>query len=156
MPPLYSGRYIDSDNLADAMGTEVYLRCFDRNKDGVADVAILKRGIDGAENRIDIMLRASHGTPFTGTPPKGVVEVALALAPYESLKFSPGAAKLDNAPYKAMWDAACKDLAMLASDNKARLETGPGEPTKSLKVQTVVRSTTPFFKPPGSGCSGGF
>jgi hypothetical protein len=136
------GRYIQPSDVQAALGTEVYLRAFDKDRDGVADAALVALAIERAEARIDMMLRSSHGTPFTGTIPDAIKHLAVGLAPHEIVRLSPGGGGKD-APYKATWDAAIEDLRMLAKDSGARLPAQVGEPTSS--GSSYVSAPTPVW-----------
>jgi hypothetical protein len=128
------GAYIIAEDIAARMGgptSEAFLRTFDKDRDGVADTAVLDAAILSSETIINATLAASHGTPFTGTIPQHIKDIAVMLAPFEAVKFYPGNATGNpNAPHPffGLWKAAMDALTRLATNQMRQLPSGAPAP----------------------------
>lgn len=136
---------IDQAFMSARMGTEAFLRVFDKDKDGVADTAVFDAAVLSAESIIRAKLAASHGDPLSGEVPQYLKDICAMLVPFEGTKWAPGPASTPQtaSPYKALWDQGISCLNDLAKDRTARLPAGPGEPTAS--VEAYVNAPTPLF-----------
>lgn len=124
------GRYIQPSDLSDRMGTDAFTRIFDKGGDfSTGSGRIVSDAIAAAENHIDLRLRASHGTPFTGTIPPGIQDIACMLAVWCALRFQTAATA--NKPFKDLFDEADALISKLAKDREARLPTQTAEPVAS-------------------------
>jgi hypothetical protein len=125
------------------MSPEDYLRAFDRDADGVVVTGDVEAAINRAERTVDVLLRASHATPFTGTIPDEIKDLCGDLVPWEGVKSYGAIGVPQNAPFRLLRDDAMKLLERLAKDLGARLPAGPAEPIAS--AVSYVSAPTPLF-----------
>jgi len=107
--------------------TDRFLRVYDLDGDGVvasgsADETALVAGICEAETEIDEALSSSHATPFTGTIPDSVREIAYQRSLWCSVRLRANA-NTDHAPFLLLYQQTDKRLERLARDNRARIPT---------------------------------
>lgn len=132
--------------------TEVWLQVFDSNRDGQVetgstDETELVRAICRAETKVDELLGAAYGAPWTesefaslaaGTRDT-VRECVLEMIPWERVKFRPSMSDEKKAPYRVLWKDARDRLTKLATDNNARLpDAGPPAPTVDIGEAIVA------------------
>ena len=123
--------------LEETLTTDVYLRVADMANAGAivpdsADERAVVRAICAAETAVDLELSASHGAPFQGVVPDGVVLLVALRWPWCLVRFR-SLSGGENAPYKALYAESKALTAKLAADQQARFpETGASAPTHSL------------------------
>lgn len=123
--------------VREAVGDDVFLRVFDLDGDGAvatasADEKAFVRAGCAAETEIDEILSASHGTPFTGTIPDSVREIAAQRMFWCEVRLRPMAGDA-RAPYRALYDDTTARLKRLAADNQARIPSvGVPQPVAAL------------------------
>lgn len=125
--------YITGADIESRMGSDAFLRAFDRDGDGAADASLVEGAIVLVESTIDTKLRATHGTPFV-TPPEQIKQLALLMAPYAAVMMFPGNNGGSTSPYKGPWDYAMDMLKDLSHDNVARLPGPLPEPVATLSA----------------------
>ncbi|MDO9020561.1 MAG: hypothetical protein Q8S73_36900 [Deltaproteobacteria bacterium] len=146
--------------LEEILTTDVYLRDFDMSGDGTVatdsnDEKALVRGICHAELLVDIALKASHGTPFTGTVPDGVLQIVAMLTPWCTMQWR-GMGGNEKAPSRLLYNDGKALLKDLAGDRDARLPSiGAPQPVAAL-ASVDDPPATPFADMAGGGTSVGF
>lgn len=135
--------YCTITDIQNRAGGEAALRAFDRDGDGTVDTAAVNAAIAWADAIIDSKLAASHGAPFTGTPPVVVRELSIDLALYRVASGYPGATGSTKSPYRQGYEDAMALLRDLGKDRAARLPTGTPEPFAS-GTSYVSDVATPF------------
>jgi hypothetical protein len=125
------GLYIAVSDVQNAMMPEDYLRLFDRDSDGDVETTDVERAIGKAERELNILLRASHATPFTGTIPDEIKDLAIDLVPWHGVKLYGAIVNTQNAPFRLLYEDAKRLLEKIAKDAGARLPTKAAEPIES-------------------------
>ncbi len=144
--------YTDQSRITARLGTERFLRLFDRDGDEVADAGVLTAAIAYAEAIIDAKLATSHGERFDapGPVPEMIAVCATDLAIGWAGMAFPGGAADAKAPYSAMQEAAMKFLAALATDRGARLPDTAPLPARSAESY-VETDESPQWSPKTGG-----
>lgn len=136
--------------LEDSLESEVYLAVFDADRDGTVgsgstDETELARAVARAETKVDEILGASHGAPWSADAfaalaegvRDSIKECALEMALWERVKFRPLMSDEKKAPYRQLWKDALARLKDLAADRQRRLG-GSAVPEPTLSAGGVV------------------
>lgn len=141
-------------------GAEYVLQVFDQDGDGAvatatSDEASFVRAVCAAETEIDEALAASHATPFTGTVPDSIREIAAMRCFWCAVRFRPKFNRDPDSPYRLLYNDTTARLKRLAADGGARIpEHGPPV-TVPTATDTDIRA--PFWgegNDPSRGWSG--
>lgn len=149
--------------VLEAVGEDVFMRVFDADGDGAVatgsddEKAFVRAGC-AAETEIDEILAASHGTPFTGTIPDSVREIAAQRMFWCDVRWRAMAGDA-KAPYRQLYEDTTARLKRLAADNQGRIPSvGAPQPVAGLAAAAaeVCAPATPFADLAGGGTSFGF
>lgn len=140
--------------LRATMEETAFLLVFDSDRDGSvapnsSDETELARAVCRAETKVDELLGAAYGAPWTsdqfaaltaGTQ-DAVRECVMEITPWERVKFRASMSDEKRAPYRVLWKDACARLEKLAADAARRLPgAGPAAPTRAGGVLAPVES----------------
>lgn len=124
--------------VREAVGDDVFTRAFDLDGNGTVatgsddEKAFVRAGC-AAETEIDEALAASHGTPFTGTIPDSVRELAAMLLFWCTVRYRPSMKEEAKAPYRLLYKDATARLKRLADDSRGRIPSvGAPQPVAGL------------------------
>ncbi len=149
--------YCTITDIQNRAGGESALRAFDRDGDGTVDTAAVTAAIAWADAIIDSKLAASHGAPFTDTPPVIVRELSIDLALYRVASGYAGATGSVKAPYRQGYEDAIALLKDLARDQTARLPSGPPDPVSRVEASvSPVDAPSSFWGDPNGPDWSGF
>ena len=147
--------------VLEAVGSDVFMRVFDADGDGAVatgsddEKAFVRAGC-AAETEIDEKLAASHGTPFVGTIPDTVREIAAQRLFWCAVRYRPSLKDEAKAPYRLLYKDTTDRLNNLAADQRARIAgVGAPRPGSDLAAE-VTTAPTPFGDLADGSCSVGF
>lgn len=150
--------YFTSAELqAEVADTDLWLRLFDRDGDGVADSAVIARCRTRAQNLIDAELSHSHGAPWASAD--DVPELAKDIAMDLALCFAAGRTSdmtdAERGPFGARWKQARTSLDAIKKDRGQRFpETGAPVPVSTAEAAIEVPTSSTVWQDafnPGNG-----
>jgi hypothetical protein len=151
--------FTNAELEAEVADSDLWLRLFDRDGDGVADSAVITRCRTRAQNLLDAELAHSHGTPWTttGNVPALAKDIAMDLALCFAAGRTSDMSDAERGPFGARWKQARTALDALKKDRGQRFpETGAPVPVSTAEAAiTVPTSSTVWqdaFNPDNGGC----
>jgi phage gp36-like protein len=92
--------YAVATDIEDRLGNETYLRVFDRDGDGIADVPLLANALEHAAAAIDVELRGVYTLPLPTPTATHVKDIAVDLAIGWAVRGTPVSATAFGSIYK--------------------------------------------------------
>lgn len=113
--------YASKEDIDDLYGADLLIKIADQDRDGVADPAIVQRGLDSAQGLIDGALEGKYTLPLTGTSSL-LRELAIDIAVYKiCLQRS-----IRTNEMRQRYDDAMCILDKIAAGKQGIAITGPG------------------------------
>lgn len=151
---------ISASDISSRFTADLYLKVFDKDRDGTADSAFVSQCISTAESIVSMRTRAAFGADFDlsgGTVDEAIKGVVVDVAVWEAVKYSPLQTDA-KAPFRQSYNDAMAFLDRLVKDDRNRVKTSAvGRPSPRAEVRNGTNEsgeTTSPFRDVADGKSG--